>query len=253
RTQFCGRRFERVPGIDEQVADAPLHVANLRWSEHAFPATDGIGFGLFAVAAKRRIRIVHRSERDLLDAVVVQIVFNELANARQGFARILHQILVMNFHVIAAQRLTVTPALANDPAPEDGGHQEGAGAVPGQRTNPADAVQGGGDVAAVANNVDDERIGNRFLDYRKIEQVKRRRFGPAMGTLLAGDGFHHDAQEVAGIAAIFQHAIFDIFRIEAGALKQLAGEVGVEQLAAVAATREVTEAQAEQVEGLALR
>src|SRR6266478_4508563 len=55
RMLFCGRRFERVPGIDEQVADARLDVANLWWSEHAFPAADGISFSLLAVAAKRRI------------------------------------------------------------------------------------------------------------------------------------------------------------------------------------------------------
>src|ERR1700681_2876749 len=128
--QLRGPRFERIPSVDEQVADARLDVANLHWREHAFPSADGVGFSLLAVAEKRRIRIVHRSQRDLLDAVIVQIVFNEFANARQRFARILYQILVMNFHVIGAQRLTVTLALAYDPSPEDGGRQEGTAAVP---------------------------------------------------------------------------------------------------------------------------
>src|SRR5208283_5448768 len=40
RTQLRGRCFECVPRIDEQVADAPFDVANLRWSEHAFPAAN---------------------------------------------------------------------------------------------------------------------------------------------------------------------------------------------------------------------
>ena len=179
---------------------------------------------------------MHRSQRDLLDAVIVQIVVNEFADARQRFARILHQIFVMNFHVIGTQCLTVAPALAYNPSPEDGGRQEGAATVPRQWTNPADAVQGGGDVAAIANNVDDKRIGNHFLDQRKIEQVQWRTFGPAPDTLFARDAFHHDAQEVAGIMAIFHHALFDFLGIESGTLKQFAGEIGVEQLAAVAAT-----------------
>src|SRR6202158_2721210 len=159
----------------------------------------------------------------------------------------------MNFHVIGAQRLTVPLALAYNPSPEDSGHQEGAAAVPWQWTNPADAVQGGGDVAAVANNVDDERIGNHFLDQWKIEQVQRRRFRPALGALLAGDGFHHDAQEVTGVPALFHYALFDFLGIESGTLKQFAHEIGVEQLAAIAATGEIAEAHAEQVEGVTLR
>src|SRR5260370_5171212 len=158
----------------------------------------------------------------------------------------------MNFHVIGAQRLTVALALANNPSPEDGGRQEGAAAVPWQWTNPSDAVQGGGDVAAVANNVDDERIGNHFLDQRKIEQVQGRRLRPAPDILFARDGFHHDAQEVACIPALFHHALIDIFGIESGTLKQLASEIGVEQLAAVAATGEVAEAKAEPVESITL-
>src|ERR1700687_4314790 len=159
----------------------------------------------------------------------------------------------MNFHVIGAQRLTVPLALAYNPSPEDSGHQEGAAAVPWQWTNPADAVQGGGDVAAIANNVDDKRIGNHFLDQRKIEQVQWRTFGPAPDTLFARDGFHHDAQEVAGIMAIFHHALFDLLGIESGTLKQFAGEIGVEQLAAGAATGYVGEAHAEQGGGVSLR
>ncbi len=105
-------------------------------------------------------------------------------------------------------------------------------------------MQGRGDVAAVANNVDDERLGNHFFDQRKIEQVQRRGFSPAIDALLARHGLHHGAQEVAGIAAIFHHARVDIFGIESSPLKQLAGVVGVEQLAAVAAPGEITKAQA---------
>src|SRR5229473_5473358 len=159
----------------------------------------------------------------------------------------------MNFHVIGAQRLAVALALAYNPSPEDGGHQEGAAAVPGQWTNPADAVQRGGDVATVANNVDDERIGNQFLDQRKIEQVQRCGFSPTPDALFARDGLHHDTKEVAGIPALFHHALFDFVSIESGTLKQLAGEIGVEQLAAVAAMGEIAEAHAEQVEGVTLR
>src|ERR1035441_9260931 len=113
-------------------------------------------------------------------------------------------------------------------------------------------MQASGDVAAVANNVNDESVGNHSLDQRKIEQVQRRGFSPTADTLLAGDGFHHDAQEVAGIAAIFHDTLIDIFGIKSGALKQLAGEILVEQLAAVAGGGEVAEAQAEQVKGVAL-
>ncbi len=70
-------------------------------------------------------------------------------------------------------------------------------------------MYGGGDVEAVANDVDDERIGNRFLDQWKTEQVPRRMFGPAVNALLAGDGLHYDAKEVARVAAICHHTLFD--------------------------------------------
>ena len=179
-------------------------------------------------------------------------MLDEFANTLQRFAGILHQVFVVNLEVIAAHRLTVAPALADDPAPENRGDQETAAAVPWQRTNPSDAMQRSGDVAAVADDVDHERVGNQFLNQRKIEQMERRGLGPALRALFLGDGLHHNAQEVAGIAAIPHHAGLDVFGGESGALKQFAGVVGVQQLAAIAATREGAEAQAQQVKGVAL-
>ena len=69
----------------------------------------------------------------------------------------------MYFHIIAAHRLPVAASLAYDPAPENCRRKAGAGAIPRQRANPSDAVQGSGDIAAIANNVDDQCVGTTFL------------------------------------------------------------------------------------------
>ena len=122
-----------------------------------------------------------------------------------------HQIFVMHFHLIAAQRHAEALALAREPFPEKGTHQEVAAKVSRQGTNISKAVQGGGDCRG--HRVDDKNIGNHLLDQRKIEQVQRRGFGPPLHTLFAGDRFPHDAQEIVGIVTIFQHPLLNIFEI----------------------------------------
>ncbi len=142
--------------------------------------------------------------------VVVEILLNEFADPRQRFARIQHQIFVVHFHVIAAHRLSVAASFAHDPAPENCGRKIGARAIPGQRANPSDAVQGSRDVAAIANNVDNQRVRHESLDQRQITQVERRALGPARDALFAGDCIHHDAEEVAGILALVHDALIDL-------------------------------------------
>ena len=194
---------------------------------------------------------MHRSEGNLPNAVIIQIVLDEFADAPQCSLGVLHEVLIMNFHVIGAYLLPVAPALAHLPSPEQGRRHDGATAVPRQRADPSDALQRGGDVAPVANNVDDERVGNRLLDQRKEQQVRGRTFGPAPDALFAGDRFHHDAQEVAGMPAILHDALFDFLALKSSALKQHAFEEVVEQTAPIVPVGKVAEEQAEQIEGIA--
>jgi hypothetical protein len=71
--------------------------------------------------------------------------------------------------------------------------------------------------------------------------------------LFARDRFHHNAQKVARITAFLHYACVDILWIKAGALKESAPVISIEQVPPAAATREIAEAQAEQVEGIAFR
>jgi hypothetical protein len=156
-------------------------------------------------------------------------------------------------HVVTVHIPTITAALAYDPAPENGRGKERTRAIPAQWTDPTDAMQGSGDVSTIANDVNDQGIGNKFFDERKIKQVQRSAFGPALGPLFAGYSLHYYAQKITGIAAIFHHSLVDILGREAGALKQHAVVIGVEQMPAVLPMREIAESKAEQIEGIALR
>src|SRR5207253_4188977 len=135
----------------QQVAHHALDLCHLGWREHYFPAPDRICFLLLAIAAERGVGIAQRSLSVLLDAVVVEIMFNERGQACQRFMRLLNHVLIMDFHIIAAQALPILAALAYDPTPEDRGSEQAAFLVPWQRFDPADAIKGNGHIATIAN------------------------------------------------------------------------------------------------------
>ena len=100
--------------------------------------------------------------------------------------------------------------------------------------------------------MNNQRIGKQLFDRRKIQKVQRSRFGPTFHSLLAADGFHQNAQEIAGVAAFFQNPWFDFFPRQTGAVEQFASQPVIQKLAAVFELGKVPETQANQIEGVAL-
>ena len=101
--------------------------------------------------------------------------------------------------------------------------------------------------------MNDESVGDQFLDERDVEQVGRRAIGPAHRTLFAGDGVHQDAKEIPGIAAVVKNLGLNFFSREAAAIEQLTVQPMVEERPAVFAPGEVAEAKAQQIKSIALR
>ena len=88
--QVGGGCLQHIARLYEQTPDAGLNVANLKRGKHAPPAAHGVDFGLLGIATKGSIGISYRSMCNPLDAIIVQLVFDESANARQRFPGILH-------------------------------------------------------------------------------------------------------------------------------------------------------------------
>src|SRR5436305_14696933 len=81
--------------------------------------------------------------------------------------------------------------------------------------------------------------------------MERSAFGPAMDALFVGYGLHNDTEEIGGAVAFVQNARFNFFRSEAGALEQLAGEPGIQHFLAIFSISKISEARAQQIEGVA--
>jgi len=126
-------------------------------------------------------------------------------------------------------------------------------AIPRERFYPADAVQRNGDVAAISNDVDDQRIGKQPFDERQVKAGAGAYTPPSARHPASGDRFHQDSEEVSGIAAFFEYSRLNLFARQAGTIEQLALQPMVEEFPPISAAREVSEAQTNQIESIALR
>ena len=85
-----------------------------------------------------------------------------------------------------------------------------------------------GHVATVANDVNDQRIRQKFLDEREIEQMQGRTLRPSLNALLVSDGLHENAEEIARIATLFENPRFDLLASQARTVEQIATQPVIE-------------------------
>src|SRR5450432_3137375 len=121
-------------------------------------------------------------------------------------------------------------------------------AVPRKRVGPTLFDVGKGNVAAVADAVNDEGVGDLALDFRTVKQVIGGAVGPALDVLLTRGLFHGDAEKIAGAVAVAHNFFANGFGIESGVVKLAAFEPQAEQIAAIAFRAQVAEVRLQNAE-----
>src|SRR5215831_19689694 len=94
-----------------------------------------------------------------------------------------------------------------------------------------------GNVAAIANDVNDESFGNGFLNAMEMKQMFGSGVGPSLDALLATHLGHDDAQEISAVSAFGQHLGSDFFFVQTRKRVETAVVPGFEQVAFVGDSR----------------
>jgi len=152
------------------------------------------------------------------------------------------------FHIIGSECGAVRSAPAQHPVPIHRGHDDRFLAVPRQWLRPSLAGERIGDVAPIADDVEEERVGNGLLDFAHIEEMSGRGFRPAAGILLQRHVLHDDAQKVAAVPAPGHQLGPDIAGLESRELMEIAFQPVLYQPFAVSRVREIAVARDERVE-----
>src|SRR6266480_710541 len=137
-----------------------------------------------SLISERTVGLAYRSDPHLGDAGVVQILLQECAQLCQRLGGIGNQIFIANLVVISAEFLPVFPPAFDNPFPVQGSNQKIRSAIPAEGSNPPLFSEGESDVAAVTNNVDNQRVGNCFFDALQEKQMSLRTVGPALHALV---------------------------------------------------------------------
>jgi hypothetical protein len=94
-------------------------------------------------------------------------------------------------------------------------------------------------VPAIANDVDEQSVGNLSLDSGHVHDVVAIMNGPALDACPASKLPHRDAQKVATTFAFFQYFGSKVFCTEASPPEGLAAQPELYQLLAISANRQV--------------
>src|SRR5206468_8735006 len=116
------------------------------------------------LAAERGVRLADRTYSNTQDAVIVQFLPYKTAESCQNIARIGDQLFEPYFGVVVTQPLSIPSSFSDDPVPVNSRDDNVGGAVP---PGPFYIVQLGireRNIPAIANDVDDQRVGNCFLN-----------------------------------------------------------------------------------------
>ena len=81
---------------------------------------------------------------------------------------------------------------------------------------------------AIANDMNDQSIGNFALDLANIEQMIGRAISPTLHPLLARHRRHECAQAIPGIVALVQNLAADLFCFQSRHLEQLTSRPGLQ-------------------------
>ena len=114
--------------------------------------------------------------------------------------------------------------------------------------NVAEFVGGKGHVAAIADDVNNQRFRNCLFDAMQVQQVLESSIGPALNSLLPGHLRHDDPKEVAAIPALAHYLGVDFLFIQAGQGIKAAVVPGLEQAKFIALDGQVPEPRLQKVD-----
>jgi hypothetical protein len=189
------------------------------------PPANGIESALGRLTSKRGIWFSDGPECGLLDAVVVEVVIEEFAEASQRALRVLNQLFIANFRIVIRDFAPITAPLLDHPLPVQRSlfHAPWP-TTPWQRIKVAQLAKRQRNVTAIANDVNKERFGNLLLGGRhsqhRIGTVER----PPVNSLFSRNFTHHDAQEITAAAAAFQHLCGQLRAVEPRPSEALAAQ-----------------------------
>src|SRR5215469_1754833 len=154
----------------------------------------------------------------------------------------------MYFAIIAPESTPGFAAPADNPLPIQAGNRKLFSAIPRQWVSPPLLDVRQRYVAAVANDMDDERVRNLPFDLPDIEKVIRGAIGPAGCALETSRLLHHNAQEVTRTSAFRQDLVANVVLIETGDLEKLAFEPVAQEFAAIPLPSQISETGLENAE-----
>src|ERR1017187_1031079 len=151
-------------------------------------------------------------------------MLNDLPKSQQGLPWIRDQLLKAHLLVVCPQASPLLPPFAHDPLPIQSRDPKSFVAVPRQRIGPTLLDIGKSNIAAVTNNVDEQRIRYLTLDLLHVQKMVWGTVCPASSSLLACNILHHDSQEISSTAAFGHYLVTDFTSIQSRDSKWLTSQ-----------------------------
>src|SRR5260370_19850201 len=107
----------------------------------------------------------------------------------------------MELHVVCRNRLSEAPAMPHNPLPIETATDQAVAHFPGKGANVSALRQRRGHIAAIADDVNEQCVGDQVLDEWQVQHPFRRILGPACHSLSRAYFTHHQSQEISAIFA----------------------------------------------------
>src|SRR5215467_766219 len=120
----------------------------------------------------------------------------------------------MNFGVVVPKIASIASPLIHHPVPVQTANHFRWSTIPRKPVNISEFVGGKCDVASIANDVNDQRVRNRFLYAVQVQNVFWGSVGPALHPLFPAHFRHDDPQEISTISTLRHYFWGDFFLIE---------------------------------------
>src|SRR5271166_1495055 len=112
---------------------------------------------------------------------------------------------------------------------------------------------GKSNVAAITNNVNEQRVRYLALDLLHVKKMVGRAVCPAPNSLLAADFLHNDTQEIATAIAFTQDPLADLTRVQFRHTKHLAPQPYGQELLTIRPRSHSPKSRDQQIEDIGFR